>query len=81
MCSSDLNDYSGIVISLSNHQHPDTEDFNDPEIYWRMDMEHHIGFIVKSDNRERILEILEDYTHRIYEKYHASAPVPDKPSH
>ena len=73
--------YSGIVISLCNHECPDTEDFNDPEIYWRMEMEHHIGFIVKADNREKIIELLDNYTQRIYDGFHASAPVPDVSAH
>ena len=75
------NNYSGIVISLCNHECPDTETFNDPEIYWTMEMEHHIGFIVKADNRERVMELLEDYTKRIYDNFHASAPVPDVSAH
>jgi hypothetical protein len=74
-------DYSGIVISLTKQQHPDTESFTDPEIYWRMDMENHIGFIVKSDNRARVIEILDDYAQKIYDNFHTSAPVPDVSSH
>ena len=75
------NNYSGIIISLCNHECPDTESFNDPEIYWRMEMEHHIGFIVKADNREKVIALLENYTQRIYDDFHASAPVPDASAH
>jgi biotin carboxylase len=73
------NNYSGIVISLCRHEYPDTQSFTDSEIYWQIDKEYHIGFIVKADNRERIMEILDNYAHRIYQDFHASAPVPQNP--
>ena len=75
------NNYSGIIISLSSQQHPNMEDFKDSEIYWRIEMEYHIGFIVKSDSRERVIELLDDYAQRIYDNFHASAPVPEKSAH
>ena len=71
------NDYAGIVVSLSKFQHPDTSSFIDPEIHWRLQKDHHIGMIVKSDSRERILELLGQYTERIFKEFHASAPAPD----
>jgi hypothetical protein len=46
-----------------------------------MEMEYHIGFIVKADNRERIIELLDNYSQRIYDSFHASAPVPDVSAH
>lgn len=75
------NDYAGILISLARYQRPDASVFNDPEIVWRMDKDYHVGVILRSDSRERILELLEDYAVRVYENFHASAPVPDKPTH
>jgi hypothetical protein len=41
--------------------------------------EHHIGLIVKSKKRERVLELLDDYAERIRKDFHASAPAPDRP--
>ncbi len=67
--------YAGIINSLSRQKHPDTSSFNDPEIAWRLNKDHHIGFIVKSDSRERVLELLENYSHRIREGYHAQMPA------
>jgi hypothetical protein len=74
------NDYAGIVVSLSSHKHPDTSSFSDPEIVWRMNKEHHIGLIVKANSEKRVLDLLDDYTQRIFKGFHASAPVPDKPA-
>ncbi len=74
--------YSGIIISLSSHQWPDYSLFNDPEIVWKMNDEYHIGLIVRSKNRERVMELMEKYALMIRDLgYHASAPAPDKPVH
>ena len=67
-------DYAGIVVSLSRFQHPDMSVFNDPEICWRINKEYHVGMIVRSNSRERVLSLLEDYAKRIYQDFHASAP-------
>ena len=73
-------DYAGIVVSLSRHQHPDSSGFVDNEIAWRMKKEYHIGLIVQSKNQQKVLELLNNYTERIFSDYHASAPVPNKPT-
>ncbi len=76
------NFYSGIIISLSSHEHPDYTPFNDPEIVWQMDETYHVGLILKSKSRERILELMDKYANMIRDLgYHASAPAPDKPNH
>lgn len=72
------NQYAGIVVSLSRFEHPDTSSFTDKEIVWRMDKQWHIGLIVVSDSSERVLELLDKYTHRIGNEFHASAAAPDK---
>jgi hypothetical protein len=73
-----VNKYAGIVVSLSRFEHPDTSGFNDPEIVWRMNKPWHIGLIVVAENSERVLELLDAYTQRIAQNFHASSPAPDK---
>ena len=73
-------DYAGIVVSLSRHQHPDSSGFVDKEIAWRMNKEYHIGLIVQSKTQQKVLNLLDSYTQRIFSDFHASAPVPDKPT-
>lgn len=73
------NDYAGILISLTKFQHPDHGPFNAPEISWRLEKDHHIGMILKSNDRERIISLLDSYAETVFRDYHASAPVPDKP--
>lgn len=72
------NTYAGIVVSLSRFEHPDTSSFNDPEIVWRMNKAWHIGLIVVSESSERVLQLLDAYTQRIANEFHASSPAPDK---
>ena len=74
-------DYSGLLVSLTRQEQPDTSSFNDPEIVWRMDMPHHIGLIVRSANPARVRELLEDYTARVARDFHASAPARERPGH
>ncbi len=74
-------DYSGIIISLARQQWPDSSPFNDPEIIWRMNEEYHVGLIVRSTTRARVLELMEKYAQMIQHDYHASAPAQDKPTH
>ena len=64
-------------MSLSRFEHPETSSFTDPEIVWRMNKAWHIGLIVVSDSRERVLELLDAYTMRISNEFHASLPAPN----
>ncbi len=72
------NEYGGLLVSLARQEHPDTSSFQDPELVWRMEKKHHVGFIVKSPRWERVQELLELYTQRVRTEYHASAPPRDK---
>lgn len=68
------NDYAGIVVSLIRDYRADYSSFNDKEICWTMEKDYHIGIIINSDNRQQILNLLDDYAKRIFESSHASAP-------
>ena len=72
---------SGIVVSLSRFEHPDTTPFNDPEIVWRMNKKQHIGLIVAGKSPARIRELLDDYAERIGKDYHAALAAPAKSTH
>lgn len=76
----DSEQYAGLIVSLARQQWPDLSAFTDPEIWWQMRKEYHVGLIVCCDNQNRVLNLLENYMHRIYGEFHASAPVPDKPT-
>jgi biotin carboxylase len=73
--------YAGLIISLSKQEKPDTSAYDDPEIAWRVDKTHHVGFIVRSESHERVLELMDDYIPRIEKDFLATLPAPDKPAH
>ena len=75
------NDYAGIIISLSRFERPDHSSFTDPEIVWRIDKDHHIGFIVRSADHSRVAALLDEYMLRVQRDFHASAPPPSKSAH
>jgi biotin carboxylase len=74
-------DYAGLIVSLARQEHPDTSQFADPEIVWRMSKEHHVGLIVRSPSPVRVRELLDDYAARVARDHHASAPPQDRPGH
>lgn len=69
--------HAGIVVSLSRFENPDTSSFDDPEICWRLHKPWHIGFIVKTSTALRVRELLDGYTARIGQEFHASLSPPD----
>ena len=69
---------AGLLVSLARQEWPDTSSFQEPELVWRMSKSHHVGFIVKSPNYERVGELLKIYSERVRNDYHASAPAREK---
>jgi hypothetical protein len=61
--------YAGIVLTLSKFQHPDLSSFSDSEICFKVPLDYHAGLIVKSENKERVLELLNDYANRLVQDY------------
>ncbi len=61
--------YAGIVLTLSKFQHPDLSSFSDSEVCFRVPLDYHAGLIVKSDSRERVLELLNDYADRLVKDF------------
>jgi hypothetical protein len=74
------NRYAGIVLSLARQEYPDTAAYTDPEIVFRVVKRHHAGLIVSSHDAARIERLLADYSGRFYRDFHATQPVPDRPT-
>jgi biotin carboxylase len=69
-------EYSGLIVSLTRQEFPDSSQFTDSEIVWRMnDNPYHIGLVVRAPSRARVLELLSDYETRFYRDYWASMPA------
>ena len=71
-------DYAGVIISLARQEYPDMSAFDAPETVWTIKKKHHVGAIVRHKDRNRVLELLDQYAHLIARDYHASAPAPEK---
>ena len=72
------NDYSGVIISLARQEKPDLSAYSDEEVVWQLDKKHHAGLIVSSHSLERVQFLLNDYTRRFTEDFHATVPLPDR---
>jgi biotin carboxylase len=67
-------DYAGVVIGLARQEYPDTSAYNDPEIVWRMQKRHHVGFVVAAKDPERVKFLLDEYTQRFANDFLAVLP-------
>jgi len=72
--------YAGSVLCLAQTAEPDTAAFDAPEIVYRMKKHHHAGLIVKSEDPERVRELLEEYSGEFARRFLASMPPPEKPT-
>ena len=71
-------DHGGVLISLARQEWPDTSDYRDPEIVWRMRRHHHAGLIVASPSAVRVRELLHAYMHRFRTDFFAALPAPER---
>lgn len=71
-------DYGGLILSLARQEKPDTTGYTDPEIVWRLDGQpaHHVGFVVRADNPQRIESLLDAYEPRVARDFMATLPAP-----
>ena len=72
-------EYAGIILSLAKQEHPDTSNYADEEIIYRVKKRHHAGLIVRSPRLDRVNDLLNDYSQRFIEDFVAVAPPPERP--
>ncbi|MDX1476730.1 MAG: ATPase [Saprospiraceae bacterium] len=70
-------DHAGIIASLSRQERVDYSQYQEPEIWWTMPKKHHVGFIFRHAERQRILQLLEHYAGIVNRDYHAAVPLND----
>jgi hypothetical protein len=73
--------YGGVVVSLAKQEWPDSSQFADPEIVFRLKMKQHIGLVVASESPARVEELLRDYTQRIARDYLMVLPPAERAAH
>lgn len=67
-------DHAGIIVSLARQEWPDDSSFAAPEIVWRLKKKHHIGFVMRSPDPERIRTLQAEYGARIARDFSATMP-------
>ncbi|MFN3983789.1 MAG: ATPase, partial [Caldilinea sp.] len=72
-------DYAGLVVSLARQEWPDTSAYNDPELVWRLQKRHHVGFVLASHDYERVQTLVSDYAARVAHDFSATAPPLERP--
>ena len=67
-------DNAALMVSLAKQAEPDTSAYNDPEVFWRMHKDHHVGMVIKSDNFDRVSYLIDNYMDRMRQDYMAVEP-------
>jgi biotin carboxylase len=67
-------EYGGIALSLARQEYPDTSAYTDPEIFYRVNKQHHVGLVLRSPSLERVQELLDQYARRFAEDFSAVIP-------
>ncbi len=67
--------YAAVAICLARQEFPDTSNYDDPEIIYRVNKPYHVGLLIKSASYDRITELLKGYYERFAEDFLAIAPA------
>jgi len=74
------NDFAAIITSLSKQEWPNLDAYNDPEVVWRLKKEYHAGLIIKSSDKTRVDQLVNQYTKRFYDDFFTTAKMGERPS-
>jgi phosphoribosylaminoimidazole carboxylase (NCAIR synthetase) len=67
--------YGGGIFTLSRQDDPDLTAYNDPEVAWVQKKKNYAGLLLKSENADRIEELLMNYYPRFAEDFMAHVPM------
>ena len=71
-------DNAGIALALANTDEPNTDNYNDEEIVYRVKKSRHVGLIFHSKSQKRVEELLSGYSERIANDFLAVAPAKER---
>ncbi|MGH9948697.1 MAG: ATP-grasp domain-containing protein [Pyrinomonadaceae bacterium] len=71
-------DFAGVALALANTDTPDTSNYTDDEIVYRVSKPKHVGLIFHSKKEKRISELLAAYSERITNDFLATAPAKER---
>jgi biotin carboxylase len=66
--------YAGVMVTLARQEFPDTSAYQDPEIVWRLNKRHHVGFVVAAKDPDRVKSLLDEYTQRVAQDFSTRLP-------
>lgn len=71
-------DFAGVALALANQDDPDTSQYTDDEIVYRVSKPKHVGLIFYSKKQKRLEELLSVYSERITNDFLATAPAKER---
>lgn len=71
-------DFAGVALALANQDAPDTSQYTDEEIVYRVSKPKHVGLIFYSKKQSRLEELLTVYSERITADFLAVAPAKER---
>lgn len=71
-------DFAGVALALANQDNPDTSQYTDDEIVYRVSKPKHVGLIFYSKKEKRLEELLNLYSERITHDFLATAPAKER---
>lgn len=71
-------DFAGVALALANQDHPDTSNYTDAEIVYRVSKPKHVGMIFYTKKEDRLAELLSVYSERITNDFLAVAPAKER---
>ena len=71
-------DYAGIALALAKDENPDTSDYTDEEIVYRVNKPKHVGLIFHTNTKEKLENLIEDYRNKITNDFLEIAPVKER---
>ncbi len=72
-------EFGGIAVSLAKEETPDTSAYDAPEIVFRAKKDWHVGLVLRSDNYDRLVKLLEAYRSQLESDFTAVAPQQERP--
>jgi biotin carboxylase len=71
-------EYAGITLALANQECPDTSHYTAEEITYRVNKPKHCGLIFRSKSKERVQELMDEYSQRITEDFLQIVPTKER---
>jgi biotin carboxylase len=71
-------EFAGVALALANQDQPDTSQYDDAEIVYRVTKPKHVGLIFHSSKQKKVDELLTIYSERITTDFLAVAPAKER---